>query len=307
LIPIASIGQSLHIENPIRFLALGDSYTIGQNVPTQARWPVQLADSLEKRGFEVDTLGIIATTGWRTDNLLNAIKNKHLADKDFNLVSVLIGVNNQYQGQPINQYVTELAAILDSAILYAGGDRSHVFVVSIPDYAFTPFGQQSSHPELISAEIDQYNAIAKELTNNLDIVYFDITGISREGLSKPEYVANDGLHPSGIQYTEWVKMILAHIDNSLTGSIDDKDILEEEVSINPNPTSGTIRIELATFLKSQVTRLQLFEISGNKLMDSSYHEKVINLSISAFPDGLYFLLINAGPYQSISKVLKKSN
>ncbi len=306
-LPMALPGQNLLLTNPIRFLPLGDSYTIGQSVPTQARWPVQLADSLETRGFQIDTLGLIATTGWRTDNLLNAMKNKHLTDKDFNLVSVLIGVNNQYQGRPISQYVNELSAILDSAIHYAGGDPSHVFVVSIPDYAFTPFGQQSSDPEQISAELDQYNAISKKMAESLGIVYFDITGISRQGLNIPSYVANDGLHPSGIQYTEWVKLILAYIDNSLTGSIDDKDIPIEKIAINPNPTSGNVRIDLPVFLTSETTRLQLFDTSGSKLIDSSYNERVINLSLSAFPDGLYFIKSNAGTYQSISKVLKKSN
>lgn len=307
LLPMALAGQNLHITNPIRFLALGDSYTIGQSVPTEARWPVQLADSLENRGFEIDTLGIIATTGWRTDNLLNAMKNKHLADRGFNLVSVLIGVNNQYQGRPISQYVSELSAILDSAILYAGGDPAHVFVVSIPDYAFTPFGQQSSDPEQISAELDQYNAISKEMAESLGIAYFDITGISRQGLAIPSYVASDGLHPSGIQYTEWVKLMLANIDNSLTGRVDDKNIPIEKITINPNPTSGIIKIDLPASLASHNTRLQLFDTSGSKLIDSSYNERVINLSLSSFPDGLYFIKINAGTYQSISKVLKKSN
>lgn len=306
LIPMTSFGQALQLENPIRFLALGDSYTIGQSVPMQARWPVQLADSLELRGFEIDTLGIIATTGWRTDNLLNAMANKDLEDKGFNLVSVLIGVNNQYQGRPINQYITELAAILDSAILYAGGDAAHVFVVSIPDYAYTPFGQQSSNPAQISAEIDQYNTIAQDMAASLNITYFDITGISRQGLDKPEYVASDGLHPSGIQYTEWVKLILTYIDANLTGIVDHNKNGVEELAIRPNPTTGSITIELPPSIPSQMTTIQLYNLSGIKLINSTSDEKSIHLSIAAYPDGLYFLKVNAGSNQYISKILKKS-
>lgn len=306
LFPMISFGQAIQLENPIRFLALGDSYTIGQSVPMQARWPVQLSDSLEMRGFTIDTLGIIATTGWRTDNLLNAITNKHLDDKDFNLVSVLIGVNNQYQGRPISQYVTELSAILDSALLYAGGDASHVFVVSIPDYAYTPFGQQSGNPQQISAEIDQYNAISEEMAAGLGIVYFDITGISRQGLDKPEYVANDGLHPSGIQYTEWVKLILASIDENLTGSIDHHHSGVKELAISPNPTTGTFTVELPESMSSPIALIQLFNLSGGKLMESTCDEKSIQLSLEAYPDGLYFLKVNSGSLQYISKILKKS-
>ena len=306
LFPMTSFGQVLQLENPIRFLALGDSYTIGQSVAMQARWPVQLADSLEKRGFEIDTLGIIATTGWRTDNLLNAMQNKQLEDKGFNLVSVLIGVNNQYQGRPISQYVTELASILDSAILYAGGDPSHVFVVSIPDYAYTPFGQQSPDPEQISAELDQYNAISKDMAESLGIVYFDITGISRQGLEKPEYVANDGLHPSGVQYTEWVNLILAYIDENLTGIANDYRNSVEEIAINPNPTTGAITIDLQPTNFLRIASIQLFDLSGRSMIDRTSYETSINLSLEALPDGLYFLKIKTDSFQSISKILKKS-
>jgi len=306
LLPMALTGQNLHISNPIRFLALGDSYTIGQSVSTQSRWPVQLADSLEKRGFEIDTLGIIATTGWRTDNLIIAVKNKNLEEKDFNLVSVLIGVNNQYQGRPVSQYITELGAILDSAILYAGGDPAHVFVVSIPDYAFTPFGQQSSDPQQISTEIDQYNTIAREMAASLNLTYFDITGISSQGLAIPSYVANDGLHPSEIQYTEWVKLILAFIDNKLSSNLHDKEFSPGEITITPNPASSNIKIDIPAYISSRITSLQLFDITGSKLMDCTFHEKTINLSIATFPDGLYFIKINTENYQTISKVLKKS-
>jgi lysophospholipase L1-like esterase len=201
----SALAQSLELENPLRFLALGDSYTIGQSVTTNQRWPAQLRDSLVTRGINTDDLRYIATTGWRTDNLINATKNQDLGNQNYNLVSLLIGVNNQYQNRPFTQYVAEFPALLDSAIRYAGNDPSHVFIVSIPDYAFTPFGQQSGNPNQISAELDQYNGYSRQIADSLGITYFDITPISRLGLQHPEYVASDGLHPSGIQYTEWVK------------------------------------------------------------------------------------------------------
>ena len=305
LLPMTLFGQTLHIENPIRFLALGDSYTIGQSVPVPARWPVQLTDSLEQRGFEIDTLRIIATTGWRTDNLLNAIKNQHLEDQSINLVSILIGVNNQFQGRPINQYTTELAAIIDSALLYAGGDPAHVFMVSIPDYAYTPFGQQSSDPEQISIELDQYNAINKQMADEYGIKYFDITGISRQGLDLPQYVASDGLHPSGLQYTEWVKLMLAYIDSTLTGIKDQNVNTSHEISITPNPTSGIVQIEFLQSVSSPA-HIQIFNLEGSKLIDTTQSETAFALSLVSYPYGLYILKINADRFQSISKILKKS-
>ena len=135
LFPFILKAQQLQINGPVRFLALGDSYTIGQSVAASDRWPAQLMDSLALRGLVIDTLGIIATTGWRTDNLINAITNQNLQKQHYSLVSLLIGVNNQYQGSPFTQYKNEFPQLLDSAIRYAGGDTSHVFVVSIPDYA----------------------------------------------------------------------------------------------------------------------------------------------------------------------------
>src|SRR5688572_15330766 len=138
-------------------------------------------DSLESRGFAIDTLRIIAATGWRTDNLINAIRNQNLEEQEYNLVSLLIGVNNQYQNRPFSQYVTEFPTLLDSAIRYADGHASHVFVVSIPDYAFTPFGQ-NLNPAEISMEIDQYNAFNQQVADSMGVAYFDITPISRQGL-----------------------------------------------------------------------------------------------------------------------------
>lgn len=305
LLPSLSHSQTLTIENPVRFLALGDSYTIGQSVPVNARWPVQLSDSLVARGFNLDTLRIIATTGWRTDNLINAIKNQHLANQNYTLVSLLIGVNNQYQSRPFSQYITEFPALVDSSIRYAGGDKSHVFIVSIPDYAYTPFGQQSSNPGQISAEIDQYNAFSKHIADSLQIKYFNITPISRLGLQHPSYVASDGLHPSGIQYTEWVKLMLAFIDTQITatGEIATNAL---NVTVYPNPSSGTVDISIPEVDANHSFDIRLYTLMGKPLANKTFHGNAGNFSIDNIPDGLYLLHIISGEKQTTRKIIKKS-
>ncbi len=304
LLPTLLIGQTLNLENPIRFLALGDSYTIGQSVPVNERWPEQLSDSLNNRGILTDTLSIIATTGWRTDNLINAIRNKDLENRNYNLVSLLIGVNNQYQGRPFSQYVTEFPALLDSAIRYAGGDKSHVFVVSIPDYAFTPFGQQSSDPGQISEEIDQYNAYSKHVADSLDVTFFDITPISRLGLQNPSYVANDGLHPSGIQYTEWVKLMLNFIDSQTTSILrtENNSLL---VTISPNPAADQIVIEIAGIFNSQPVEIQIYNLHGTLIQEQISTGTSCVLSIAKLPEGLYLAKVMMGGKWSVIKIVKK--
>ena len=296
--------QTLHIQNPIRFLALGDSYTIGHNVPVNARWPVQLSDSLNARGIQLDTLRIIATTGWRTDNLINAIKNQHLEDQEYNLVSLLIGVNNQYQGRPFSQYMTEFPALVDSAIHYAGGDKSKVFIVSIPDWAYTPYGQQSSNPNQISAEIDQYNLFAKQIADNLQIAFFDITPSSRLGLQNPSYVAGDGLHPSGIQYTEWIKLILEFIDTQITSTNENQNHTLE-VNLSPNPTSDIINIEFPASHSEPSFHVKVYNLTGKLMSEQSIVGNSCEISLGDMPDGLYLIKINSGEYQSIKKIIKK--
>ena len=186
----------------VRFLALGDSYTIGQSVPEPDRWPNQLAKWLVEQAVQVDSTMIIARTGWRTDNLTAGV-NTQMPDSNFNLVGLLIGVNNQYQGRPIAQYEIEFRQLLERSVAQAGGRNPQVFVVSIPHYGFTPFG--ASDQSNISTEIDAFNAVNKRITDQAGIQYFDITPISRRGLVEPDLVASDGLHPSGKQYRLWVE------------------------------------------------------------------------------------------------------
>lgn len=188
----------------IKFLALGDSYTIGESVDEAQRWPEQLANVLRTTGHAVEKPRIIATTGWRTDQLKKAIEEANLK-LEYNLVSLLIGVNNQYQGRAAESYVPEFEELLNMAIKLAGGKKENVFVVSIPDYGFTPFGQPKQKE--ISKALDEYNTINKRITDKAGIRYVNITDISRNGLTDPELVADDKLHPSGKQYKLWVDRI----------------------------------------------------------------------------------------------------
>ena len=197
-------SQNILLDHQVSMLALGDSYTIGESVETSQRWPHLFVAELEKRGAEVSDPDYIATTGWTTSDLLEGISNRLDRDKSYDLVSVLIGVNNQYQGMDIEIYEPELRKIIDLAIEIAGGERSRVIVLSIPDYAYTPFGKEELS---ISRQIDAYNAIKERVAGEYGIAYFNITPISRQALSHPDLVASDGLHPSGKQYKMWVEKL----------------------------------------------------------------------------------------------------
>lgn len=192
----------------LSYLALGDSYTIGQSVCETCRFPEQLKKSLGNL-YPVNSysLKIIAQTGWTTTNLISAINAQNLTP-NYDLVTLLIGVNNQYQNLYFQTYQYEFPELVNKAITLAKGDKTNVIVVSIPDYAFTPFGQRSSNPAKISAEIDNYNAFAKNycLVNNIEFI--SITDITRQGLTNPNLVASDGLHPSELAYSLFVERML---------------------------------------------------------------------------------------------------
>jgi lysophospholipase L1-like esterase len=188
-----------------KFLALGDSYTIGESVAENERWPVLLCKALDAKGLNFAEPKIIATTGWRTDDLKRAIDAEKLS-KNYDLVSLLIGVNNQYQGRSSSAYAPEFEELLEMAIEFAGGDQSKVIVISIPDYGFTPYGKENQAK--ISAELDEFNAINRSISDKYHVQYFNITDISRRGLGDPSLIATDGLHPSGKMYEEWVRLII---------------------------------------------------------------------------------------------------
>ncbi len=190
----------------LKFLALGDSYTIGEAVLPRERWPAQLVDALRERNVQIADPEIIATTGWRTDDLRSAIAI-HRPPTNYDMVSLLIGVNNLYQGKSVDQYAIEFEELLRTAITLARGNSTNVFVLSIPDYGFTPFGREKQQE--ISLTTDAFNDVNRTISHRYGITYFDITPISREGFKKPALIAKDNLHPSGVMYSEWVRMIMA--------------------------------------------------------------------------------------------------
>jgi lysophospholipase L1-like esterase len=192
----------------LTYLALGDSYTIGESVAEHERWPMQLVAKLNAKGKTYCVPKIVATTGWRTDDLSNAIWKENLKP-GYDLVSLLIGVNNQYQGKTVDAYKPEFEELLRTAISLAGGDKRRVFVVSIPDYGYTPFGKPKQ--AAITEALDKFNAANKEITQKLGVRYVNITDISRKGFEDPLLVATDGLHPSGKQYGLWVDKIMREL------------------------------------------------------------------------------------------------
>jgi lysophospholipase L1-like esterase len=193
-------------QKEFKILSLGDSYTIGESVCETCRFPEQLKDSLSIN-FKKDTtfsLQVIARTGWTTTNLINAIEQENITD-DFDLVTLLIGVNNQFQSRDFSIYQKEFSELISTSIKAANNIRNNVIVVSIPDYAFTPFGRGSAS---ISSGIDKYNDFAKFYCEQNGITFINITDITREGLKNTNLVASDGLHPSELAYTKFVERIL---------------------------------------------------------------------------------------------------
>lgn len=189
-----------------KLLSLGDSYTIGQSVCEKCKFPAQLKDSLIQ-SFKVDTtfsLKVIARTGWTTTNLIDAIESENMLT-DYNLVTLLIGVNNQYQNKNFSLYETEFPELVNTSIKAVNGDKNKLIVISIPDYAFTPFGKGNG---TISQEIDKYNLFAKSYCLQNGITYVNITDITRQGLVNTSLVASDGLHPSELAYTKFVERLL---------------------------------------------------------------------------------------------------
>jgi lysophospholipase L1-like esterase len=189
-----------------RYLALGDSYTIGESVAESERFPVQLVARLKKDGHDLGAPWIIARTGWTTDELDAAITAAGPTGP-FDLVTLLIGVNNQYRKRDAEQYRGEFRALLKRAVGFAGGDPSRVIVVSIPDWCVTPFAKEGGRANE-GGEIDRYNRVNREETEAAHAKYIDITPISREAVNDPALLAEDGLHPSGKMYGRWVELIV---------------------------------------------------------------------------------------------------
>ncbi|GAA5003312.1 SGNH/GDSL hydrolase family protein [Pseudoluteimonas lycopersici] len=192
----------------LTYLALGDSYTIGEGVPEADRWPVRLAALLRDEGIDLWPPRIIAQTGWTTDELSTAMDAAEPLD-EWDFISLLIGVNNQYRGRPIDDYREQFSALLERLVGYAHSFPHGVIVLSIPDWGVTPFARDSGRDlAQIAAELDAYNRAAREICASLGVAFVDITGISREGGGEPDMLVSDGLHPSAAMYARWAQAAL---------------------------------------------------------------------------------------------------
>jgi len=202
------------VKSAMRFLALGDSYTIGEAVAPEESWPHQLVHLAQARGIGIERPVIIARTGWTTDELIEAIAHSTVTGT-FHLVSLLIGVNNLYRGRPLSEYRTELKQLLKLAVQFADGHANQVRVLSIPDWGATPFANGKDRSE-ISRTTDQFNAVCREESERAGAQWIDVTGTSREGLRQPDLLTTDLLHPSGTMYHAWALSVLASLKRSDT-------------------------------------------------------------------------------------------
>jgi lysophospholipase L1-like esterase len=197
------------------YLALGDSYTIGERVPMAENFPHQLVQRLNQEQVEVAAPVIIAKTGWTTDELAAAIR-EHNLHETFSFVTLLIGVNNQYRGRDIGNYKQEFASLLDQAIAFAGGRTHRVFVVSIPDWGVTPFAiAEGRDPAQVASEIDAYNNACRKIAHRMGCHFTDITDSTRANGSNALFLAEDGLHPSAKEYAVWAARLTPEVMKAL--------------------------------------------------------------------------------------------
>ena len=206
LLPIVSFGQTKDLN--YSYLALGDSYTIGESVKESERWPVQLSNSLRNK---LNKPVIIAKSGWTTDQLIDTL-NKINFNKKFDFVSLLIGVNNQYRGRSVENFKEGFIILLKKSIEYANYKKERVMVVSIPDWGVTPFAKNKNRT-IIGNEIDAFNKVIHDECMKNNITFFNITEISRKAVNNNSLIAEDGLHPSKKMYKQWVKIIKPYFKN----------------------------------------------------------------------------------------------
>ena len=194
------------------YLALGDSYTIGTSVAYSENYPNQIADSILAKTGDSLAVKIIAQNGWRTDDLQRGIERSDL-DEKYDLVSLLIGVNNQYQSLPLVDFEKDFRSLLDSAVKYSGGDKSNIFIVSIPNYGYTPFGAEKK--EETTKDLTLFNSKSKTICEEYGIDFYNITEISLEAETNAGFRAKDDLHPSGTQYAAWVSSFIEEVIEKL--------------------------------------------------------------------------------------------
>ena len=191
--------------NSKSFLALGDSYTVGEAVEPNERWSHQLCDFLNAKGFNIEYPKIIAQTGWTTSELQQAIDEANI-DQKYDLVSLLIGVNNQYRGESIEQFAGEFKSLLNQALAFANHIKQHVIVISIPDWGVTPFAEGRDRAK-IAKEINLFNQTKRAITEEMGVAFFDITPLTKLAETDNSLNASDGLHPSGLMYQKWATLI----------------------------------------------------------------------------------------------------
>ncbi|MET4080535.1 lysophospholipase L1-like esterase [Pedobacter sp. UYP30] len=208
-------AKPTNMDKGITYLALGDSYTIGESVSAEDSYPYQIKKLLNDAKIPVEKPKIIATTGWTTTDLLGAIATEKPAS-NYSFVTLLIGVNNQYRGYDLSLYQKEFTTLLHKAISFANGDKSRVFVISIPDWGITPFAKTDGRGAYqIGKEIDNYNAFAQEITLAAGVSFTNITPASKNAATDSTLLAKDGLHPSGKMYAAWAEAVVPKIINSL--------------------------------------------------------------------------------------------
>ena len=195
------------------YLALGDSYTIGEQVKIAESFPYQTVQLLRKNGMAFVAPEIVATTGWTTDELSVAI-DQHTFLPKYDIVSLLIGVNNQYRGRSASEFTVEFDHLLQRAIQLAGNNASHVIVLSIPDWGVTPFAAERDKNK-IAEEIDAFNLVCKLMAEKYQTHFIDITTSQREDGNKEEFLAADKLHPSGKEYANWVEKLMHVIEKCI--------------------------------------------------------------------------------------------
>lgn len=200
----------------LSYLALGDSYTIGESVPLYDNFPYQAVQLLRKSGTGIHAPEIIAKTGWTTDELEQGISHTILQDT-YDIVSLLIGVNNQYRGRPVQDYEPGFERLLKKAIELTAGKERHVFVLSIPDWGITPFAKDRNNAQ-IAAEIDAYNEANRRISLQYGVHYIDITPGTREAANDETLLAADQLHPSGKEYARWAEALSKRIFEVIQGS-----------------------------------------------------------------------------------------
>lgn len=210
---LASIFNFYPFISMLKYLALGDSYTIGEAVSAQERWPVQLTERLRQQDFAVNDPQIIAATGWTTGKLLSAIDKENM-QSEFDLVSLLIGVNNQYRKHDIDVFRQEFTTLVQKSIFFAKKKPEGVFVLSIPDYGATPFAA-GKDPETVARELEEYNNLSRSICERFGVSYYNITNISKKAPTDISLLADDELHPSGKMYSQWVDLIFSDVVNQI--------------------------------------------------------------------------------------------